>query len=30
MRSQVSQRESAGEGVEMNELPAHHCIIPEQ
>jgi len=24
MRSQVSQRESAGEGVEMSELQAHH------
>jgi len=29
MRSQVSQRESAG-GVEMSELQAHHCITPEQ
>jgi len=30
MRSQVSQRESAGEGVEMSELQAHRCITPEQ
>jgi len=30
MRSQVSQRESAGEGVGMSELQAHHCITPEQ
>jgi len=30
MRSQVSQRESASEGVEMRELQAHHCITPEQ
>jgi len=30
MRSQVSQRESAGEGVDMSELQAHHCITPEQ
>jgi len=31
MRSQVSQRESAGEGVDMSEvLQTHHCITPEQ
>jgi len=30
MRLQVSQRQSAGEGVEMSELQAHHCITPEQ
>jgi len=30
MRSQVSQREAAGEGVEMTELQTHHCITPEQ
>jgi len=30
MRLQVSQSESAGEGVEMSELQAHHCITPEQ
>jgi len=30
MRSQIRQRESAGEGVEMSELQAHHCITPEQ
>jgi len=30
MRSQVSQRESAGEGVEMSKLQAHQCITPEQ
>jgi len=28
MRSQDSQRESAGEGVIMSELQAHHCITP--
>jgi len=28
MRSQVSQRESTSEGVEMSELQAHHCIKP--
>jgi len=30
MRSQVSQRESAGEAVDESELQAHHCITPEQ
>jgi len=30
MRSQFSQRESAGEGVDMSELQAHHCVTPEQ
>jgi len=30
MRSQVSQRESAGKEVAMIELQAHHCITPEQ
>ena len=31
MRSQVSQRGSAGEEVDMSEiLQAHHCITPEQ
>jgi len=29
MRSQVSQRESAGAGVDMSELQAHHYITPE-
>jgi len=29
MRSQVRQRGSANEGVDMNELQAHHCITPE-
>jgi len=30
MRSQVSQREPAGAGVDMSELQVHHCITPEQ
>jgi len=31
MRSQVSQRESAGEGMDVSEvLQAQHCITPEQ
>jgi len=30
MRSRVLHRESAGKGVEMSELQAHHCITPEQ
>jgi len=30
MRSQVSERESAGQEVDMSELKVHHCITPEQ
>jgi len=30
LRSQVSQRDSADEGVDRSELQVHHCITPEQ
>jgi len=30
MRLQISQPESADEGVDMNELQDHYCITPTQ